>query len=337
MMGNHAFVKADAASRGFHWEKILTNYFPDLRLNTDHQPCPACGGKDRFRFFKDWPETGASICNQCGYSDGIGLIMKTMNMSFGSVLRMLETEKTPSNVDLSCVIQARSEDPITQLRLLKQYVQKGLLLQSTHRNAAMQYLVNRGLGALISRDDLPDNLFYIANLQYKNAGERTQRFGCMFAAVHDVESSLVGGHRIYLSADGHKAPVSAPKKSLPAVFKGAMNGAAVRLYPATNSLCITEGIETALAVRIMRPQFPVWATLTAGGMKALRLPAEICDVQIFCDHDMSGTGLTAANTLTARLRREGRQVMVRSPQQHLPIGSYGDWLNVLCAGADVYE
>jgi putative DNA primase/helicase len=132
-----------------------------------------------------------------------------------------------------------------------------------------------------------------------------------------------------LSADGQKAPVSSPKKSLPPIFPGAMNGAAVRLFPAKNSLCITEGIETALAVRCMRPSFPVWATLTAGGMKELRLPAEICDVHIFADHDESGAGREAALYLKDRLLKEGRQVTVHCPSKHLPIGVYGDWLDVL--------
>jgi hypothetical protein len=183
---------------------------------------------------------------------------------------------------------------------------------------------------LIERNDLPENLSFINDLQYRNPGERTQRFGCMFAAVHDVEGHLVGGHRIYLSADGHKAPVNAPKKSLPAAFEGAMNGAAVRLYPATYTLCITEGIETALAVRTMRPGMPVWATLTAGGMKTVRLPAEICDVHIFCDHDQNGAGFNAASILATRLRKEGRHVEVHNPNCLLPKGEYGDWLDLWC-------
>lgn len=64
-----------------------------------------------------------------------------------------------------------------------------------------------------------------------------------------------------------------------------MNGAVVRLYPVEHSLCITEGIETAMTVRCIRPSLPVWATLTAYGMHTLRLPTEICEVRIFCDHD----------------------------------------------------
>ncbi|MDI5829610.1 hypothetical protein MJN51_36035, partial [Salmonella enterica subsp. enterica serovar Kentucky] len=34
-----------------------------------HAPCPACGGKDRFRF--DDNGRGSFICNQCGAGDGL--------------------------------------------------------------------------------------------------------------------------------------------------------------------------------------------------------------------------------------------------------------------------
>lgn len=329
-MSNQAFVKPDAACRGFNWEQVFKQCLPELRLNTKHQPCPACGGKDRFRLFSDWPETGASICNQCGNGNGIDLLIKSLGMSFCSVMRMLDEEQVPAALPPKPHTQPKQHNTHNRLRYIKQHVLKGKPLQSTERNAATQYLRNRGLGLLLDRNDLPENLSFIPDLQYRHPGEQTQRFGCLFAAVHDVDGNLVGGHRIYLSADGNKAPVNAPKKSLPAAFEGAMHGAAVRLYPAKHSLCITEGIETALAVRCMRSNMPVWATLTAGGMKMLRLPAEICDVHIFCDHDQSVAGFNAASILAHRLRKEGRQVKIHNPKNVLPKGEYGDWLDVWC-------
>lgn len=336
-MSNQAFMKPNSASYGVNWELVFKQFLPALQLNTKHQPCPGCGGKDRFRLFPDWPETGGSICNQCDSCDGIGLLMKSLNMPFCSVMRMLVDEKVPAATHPKPHTQPKQQNTHNRLRYIKQHALKGKPLQSAERNAATQYLRNRGLGLLQERNDIPQNLSFIADLQYSNAGERTQRFGCLFAAVHDVEGSLVGGHRIYLSADGRKAPVNTPKKSLPAAFEGAMNGAAVRLYPAKHSLCITEGIETALAVRCMRPSLPVWATLTAGGMETLRLPAEICDVHIFADHDVNKVGIKAASVLEARLRKEGRQVKIHCPSKYLPDGVYGDFLDLWCMGVTSYE
>ena len=45
-----------------------------------HGPCPACGGKDRFRF-DDQEGRGTHFCNQCGAGDGLDLITKAKTCS----------------------------------------------------------------------------------------------------------------------------------------------------------------------------------------------------------------------------------------------------------------
>jgi P4 family phage/plasmid primase-like protien len=38
-------------------------------------PCPKCGGKDRWRVFKDFDQTGAGVCNRCGkFADGLSVV-----------------------------------------------------------------------------------------------------------------------------------------------------------------------------------------------------------------------------------------------------------------------
>jgi putative DNA primase/helicase len=41
------------------------------QLTDKHQPCPCCGGSDRYRF-DDKDGTGSWYCNQCGGKDGAG-------------------------------------------------------------------------------------------------------------------------------------------------------------------------------------------------------------------------------------------------------------------------
>jgi putative DNA primase/helicase len=62
-----------ARARGSWAEVISNNCEVALEsLNGQHGPCPCCGGKDRFRVFDDFAETGGVICNQCGsFPDGI--------------------------------------------------------------------------------------------------------------------------------------------------------------------------------------------------------------------------------------------------------------------------
>jgi putative DNA primase/helicase len=69
-----------------HWPGILTAAgVTPAHLDGKHHACPACGGKDRFRF-DDKEGRGTWICNQCGgpdgsggAGDGIGLLMRVRN------------------------------------------------------------------------------------------------------------------------------------------------------------------------------------------------------------------------------------------------------------------
>ena len=54
------------AARG-RWPEILASLggLSDQQLTDDHQPCPLCGGNDRYRF-DDKDGSGSWFCNQCG-------------------------------------------------------------------------------------------------------------------------------------------------------------------------------------------------------------------------------------------------------------------------------
>ncbi|UJD93231.1 toprim domain-containing protein [Lelliottia amnigena] len=70
--------QAEKAARG-HWARIL----PALGVNVlknHHQPCPVCGGKDRFRF-DDQEGRGTWFCNQCGAGDGLTLVSKVLDVN----------------------------------------------------------------------------------------------------------------------------------------------------------------------------------------------------------------------------------------------------------------
>lgn len=64
-----------AAARG-RWGEILQAVGGLTAEQCDprkHQPCPRCGGVNRFRVFGDVAETGGAICNQCHRNGGDGL------------------------------------------------------------------------------------------------------------------------------------------------------------------------------------------------------------------------------------------------------------------------
>ncbi len=76
-----------------NWQAaIMSIVNVDSRVfNGKHQPCPSCGGRDRFRFDDnlDYKGDGGAICNQCGNGSGITWLMKLSGMSFPEALEAL--------------------------------------------------------------------------------------------------------------------------------------------------------------------------------------------------------------------------------------------------------
>ena len=60
-------------------------------FNGKHQPCPHCGGKDRFRWTDKLAEKGdgGAVCNACGNDSGIGWIMKLTGEPYSECINIL--------------------------------------------------------------------------------------------------------------------------------------------------------------------------------------------------------------------------------------------------------
>ena len=78
-------VKRHAAGR---WAEIVGTLagVNGETLSGRHQPCPRCGGTDRFRAFGDFDQTGGCICNQCGkFADGFATVQWLTGQDFPAV------------------------------------------------------------------------------------------------------------------------------------------------------------------------------------------------------------------------------------------------------------
>jgi hypothetical protein len=140
--------------------------------------------------------------------------------------------------------------------------------------------------------------------------ESNEQRPAMIALVEHIEDGPVGVHITYLAIDGSmKATIEPAKRSL-----GPVSGAAVRLAPASELLMVAEGIETALA-GMQACELPVWASLSASGMKALVLPPIVRTVIILADHDVTGVGEQAACAAADRWLAEGRRVRLAMPPE----------------------
>ena len=135
---------------------------------------------------------------------------------------------------------------------------------------------------------------------------RARFLPAMVAAV-SLDEGPIAIHRTFLNADEPKlAAFENPKRAL-----GDLRSAAVRLFPpATGTLGLAEGIESALSARALTG-IPCWATLGNERFGRVRFPESVAELHLFVDHDAGGD-LAAARALEAH-RRPGRSIRIRRP------------------------
>jgi putative DNA primase/helicase len=187
-----------------------------------------------------------------------------------------------------------------------------------------RYLVGRGLAL----QAYPQVLRLHPSLGYfvKTDGGRSRKvaeYPAMLARIDDANGEAISLHRTYLHG-GRKAPVPDAKK----VLSSGINGAAVRLFTATDELAIAEGIETALAVHLATGK-PVWAGLSAGNLEKLVLPGSVRHVCVYGDNDANSQydGQASAYALARRLMKSARTIP-RGVQVFLPRQPGADWADV---------
>lgn len=128
-----------------HWQGILGSLGISGSLKNKHQPCPVCGGKDRFRF-DDKDGYGTFICNQCGAGDGFRLIMNLLQCDFKHAASIVESYLGNGWVNAHPIaptpVKTQEKPRDKQARLLSILEQAQPL---TPDSPAMQYLHQRGI------------------------------------------------------------------------------------------------------------------------------------------------------------------------------------------------
>jgi putative DNA primase/helicase len=313
-------AEAKRRARG-HWTSILERLGVESKvLSKRNQPCPGCGGKDRFQFTDKFGD-GNYICRGCGPGDGFELLELCRNWKFVEALQAVEGLVGQS---VGGAKAAQGEASPLRMRKLAETIWRAAHPVAAGDEVAT-YLAGRG----IVFAEYPKVLRTHPALGYyvKDAGraraKRVSSYPAMVAAVQGADGSVVTLHRTYVK-QGTKAPVAECKKLLSA----GISAAAVRLFEPTDELCIAEGIETALAVRI-RTGKPVWAALSAGNVEKLWIPRSVTSVGIYADHDASYTGQAAAYALAKRLKAEEKKSGPREVTVYVPRHADTDWADVL--------
>jgi len=308
-----------AAAHG-HWPDILASLGVDEKiLNRRNQPCPLCGGTDRFQF-TDKYGNGDYFCRGCGPGDGFKLLQACRSLDFSAAFKAVE-----SQVGIVSFRPVRVAEPSSDKmkKLAKRIWDEAKPV--INGDEVDRYLTGRGL----RMDEYPRSLrfhsklgFYLPDAQGKS--KKVRDYHGMLAAVQMLDGHAITLHRTYLEHGQKAAGIEAKK-----VLSTGINGAAVRIAEATEELGLAEGIETALAVHI-RTGKPIWATLSAGNMEKILIPDCVRRICIYADNDTNSEydGQASAYALARRLKKEEKKTGLRRVEVFIPKTSGEDWADV---------
>jgi hypothetical protein len=326
------------------WLSILDSLAPEIKTAIDnpgkrHIACPVHGGRDGFRLFRDADISGGGICNTCGSKpDGFSLLMWLRDWSFPDALMAVanvlgistyKSHQKPIVVRKPILLKSNPklivEDEKLKARLHRVW-KESKSIRDPEAEPVRLYLQSRGLD-----DSLPDwpSLRFHPNMQYRDEdGKVIGYFPAMLALV-EKGNDLITIHRIFLTADGQKAPVDSPKKPMPVPSDKELVGSAIRLGKPGRVLQVTEGLENALAV-IEATGMVTWSLISATLMPNFLIPSGVEKLIIWSDLDCSQTGTIAAAKLAQSAKTQGAEAIIHQPKG--PIPSYAkslDWLDVL--------
>lgn len=289
-------MKTSLAARG-QWKRILVEHGIDAKyLDGAHHKCPVSGeGDDRFRF-SDQNGSGDYFC-ACsqGGKGGFGLLECLTKKPF---------RELAMDVDAMLGNESKAEPKLST------YAEKLRAVAKPAKRS--RYLESRGL-------EIAPGLLFATSVEYRDDGKLLGAYAAMLAPV-TRNGQWQTFHVTYLQ-DGKKAGVRCPKKVLPG---GPISGGGIELYPAAAEMGVAEGIETAIAAKLLFG-LPTHATISATGMAKWQPPSIARTVHIYADRDANYAGHAGAYQLAHRLHMKGIAVAIHFPDQ------LGDWNDVLLA------
>ena len=293
-------------------------------LSNKHKPCPACGGKDRFRY-DDKQGRGTFVCGQLdGLSgDGFALVQHIYGCDFkeaarlvAGVLGMVEGEPLPERKTPPQQPAQPQKDRIEALQALWAIAE-----QNRGHDCIKTYLPGRGLN-VAAIEPIVSTLGFVAALDYWVQDDKDKwlvlgQYPAIVAKFESVDGELMGLHRTYLNAVcTGKLSINDPftgrlldAKKMMARYQGSNTGAAIQLCPAAGYLAVCEGIENGAAI-YQESGLPVWACGSAGGMAAMALPSTVKQLFVFADTDANEAGIKAARRLESRAIAQGIEVRI---------------------------
>lgn len=264
------FVSDVAGAACGHWPELLAAVGIDIPRRGKHGPCPACGGRDRFRL-DDRAGRGTWICNQCGSGDGLDLVCRVLSTTPKAAAELLaplvgvsaagadpaERERVHQQQ------QARAEADAKQAEQLRQ--------KAARRAAAIAGDVAQGVSPYFTVKGLEWPQAAINRTLIREGGENFPA-GSLVVVLTDEAGALVNVQLI--RADGTKRYLHGGQKAgayhrieggaLVAICEGYATGLSVHLAIGATVYCAMDAGNLLAVTTIARRQHPEARILLCG-------------------------------------------------------------------------
>lgn len=283
--------------------------------------CPFHDEKTPSFFVND--RKGHFWCFGCGaHGDAIAWFMRHRRMTFEGAVEALAGEKPPSDAQrFEDNIKSRAAEaaadrwkgpyPLDEDQRSRQSRAQAIWYNAKSFEGSLGETYLRSRSITLRR--WPSSLAFTPDAWH--GWERTRR-PALIGCVQDAEGGVTAVQTIFLRPDGRgKAGITPPKP-----VTGPMVNGAVRLGDAAPMLGIAEGIETALSARQIF-SLPVWATLGASRLGAVKLPDIVREVIIFADNGESGRA--AADKAARAYMEQDRTFLIQYPPDEF--SDFNDW------------
>jgi putative DNA primase/helicase len=254
------------------WTNILTELIGEEAVRKKHGPCPMCGGKDRYRY-DNRKGDGDWFCNHCGSGDGFHLLQGSLGIDFAEAARRVDRI-------LKNGVQEEPFQPEIDIEKRRRYLNT-LWAAGKSPHVAVEYLNDRGIpGKVISQ--MTD---VRGTLTAWHSDDKCH-YPAMLSLIRSPKGKPISIHRTYITADKNDKKITPPIEKI--------SGGYVKLGEPSDTLCLAEGIETALAAWTITG-YPAWATISAHGLESFQtIPKHVDRVIVCADNDASFVGQASA-------------------------------------------
>ncbi|MCS2162622.1 toprim domain-containing protein [Scandinavium sp. H11S7] len=298
------------------WPSVLASLNIDVPDSPrKHTSCPACGGKDRFRF--DDNGRGSHICGQCGAGDGLDLIKKVNNCDTTQAARLA------ANV-LGIDYQAKETDPTTASQRRKRLGAEQQQREQEYKKQAAEDVKQRRdmfarLYTGIRQQAVQGESDYLRSKGLSGFTFPILTNGSILLPLVDESGTVVAAQTI--TPQGEKRLVSGSAK------RGAYH--TVSTPEQSQEVIIAEGLATALSVHLMRPDALTVCAIDAGNLlpvaEAMRRSHPVLPIIIAADNDQQTGDAKTGDTNTGKIAAEKAASSVAGRVSLPPTDHKSDW------------